>query len=215
MASILDTVKEHISTEFLNEAASIYGENETGIAKAISCIAPTILAGVLEKSGDSHSIDKIFDLLNGADSGIANQLSSLIGDSTQVQKETRETTLQLFDLIFGAKVPAITNAVAAFSGVKQTSATALLGIGTPLMMGLLQQKIKDEGLNSSTLVRYLLSQKPIFMSVLPSGIAALLGLVNAGSNANLEKSIRNTGLIWPLLLLIIVVGAIIMYLKNR
>jgi hypothetical protein len=214
MLSILDIVKEQISPEFLHEAATKYSESEISIAKAISCIAPTVLAGVLVKSGDSHSVDKIFELLKNADPGMVNLADSLTGDGSLVQKDAREATLQLFDLIFGAKVPAITHAVAAFSGVSKASASALLALGTSMTMGLLQKKINDEGLNSSTLVRYLLSQKSIFMGVLPSGIAALLGMANAGTNSNSEKPLGNLGWLWPLLILIILVGAIILYLKN-
>jgi hypothetical protein len=214
MDNMLDQVKENISSEFINESATFYGENETGIAKAISCIAPSILAGVLEKSGDSHSIDTIFSTLKNFDPSVANHLSALIGEPSQKQKQTKDTFAHLSDLIFGAKTPAITNAVASFSGVKQSSASALLGIGGPLVMALLSKKINEEGLNSSTLVRYLLAQKPIFMGVLPAGIASLLGLVNAGNNSNSEGSMSGKVWVWLILLLIGLVGIIIFFLKS-
>ncbi len=214
MASILDTIKTYLTPELLGEAANIYGENETGISKAISSLAPAILAGVLEKSGDSHSIDNIFNSIRNFDPTILGNLGSLLGGGNLAHNDPKDVSGQLLGTIFGAKVPAIVNATASFSGVKQATASSLLGLAGPMVMGILSQKIKVDGLNASGMVSYLLSQKSNFMSVLPSGIAAMLGMVGSGNSSNNEKSIGGTGWLWPLLILLGFGAAIAFYLKN-
>ncbi|MFN0176798.1 MAG: DUF937 domain-containing protein [Saprospiraceae bacterium] len=211
MSNILDSVRDYLSPDLLSEAAKIYGENEVGIAKAISSLAPTILAGLLEKCGDSHAIDDVFSTLRDFNPGILANLDSLLdGDS-----DLKEKSGQLLGVIFGAKMPAITNAVASFSGVKQSSASSLLGFAGPLVMALFSKKISEEGLTASKFVGYLLSQRNIIVSLLPAGVGALLGMANAGHGNSIQGK---TGIAlawtWPLLLLIGLGLAIIYFLKN-
>ncbi|MDO8365733.1 MAG: DUF937 domain-containing protein [Saprospiraceae bacterium] len=216
MTNILDAVKEQLSPELLTEAAKIYGENEAGIFKAIGSLAPAILAGILQKSGDSHSMDNVFSSIRDFDPAILGNLGSLLEQGNLAQHDPRNISGHLIGTIFGAKVPAITNAVASFSGVKQSSASALLGLTGPLVMGLLSKKINADGLRPTGLVGYLLSQKSNFMSVLPSGIASLLGMVNSGigNQPGTEKSMGGMGWFWPLLLLLGIGSAIVFFMKN-
>ncbi len=169
MSNILDSVRDYLSPELLGEAANIYGENEAGIAKAIGSLAPTILAGLLEKSGDSHAIDNIFSTLRNFNPAILDNLGSLLGGGNLAQNDPKDISGRLLSVIFGAKIPAITNAVASFSGIKQSSASSLLGLAGPLVMALLSKKISAEGLNASKLVGYLLSQRNTIISLLPAG----------------------------------------------
>ena len=216
MTNILDSVKEYISPELLGEAAKIYGESEIGISKTISSLAPTILLGLLEKSGDSHALDNIFSSLRNFDPAILNKLGSLLGGGNLAHNDPKDISGQLLGTIFGAKVPAITNAVASFSGVKQSSASSLLGLAGPLVMGLLSKKINTDGLNPSGFVSYLLSQRANIVSLLPAGVGSLLGAVNIGSgnNSGEEKSIGGMGWFWPLLLLLGLGAAVVYYMKN-
>ncbi len=216
MSNILESLKEHISPELLSEAARIYGENEIGIYKATSSLGPTILAGLLEKSGDSHEIGNIFDSLRNFDPAILNKLGSLLDSGNLSQHDPNGVSGQLLGTIFGAKIPAITNAVASFSGVKQSTVSSLLGLAGPLVMGLLSKKIKEEGLNAFSLVSHLLSQRNSIISLLPAGVGSLLGMANVdrGNNFGDAKSKAGMGWFWPLLLLIGLGAGVVYYLLN-
>jgi OOP family OmpA-OmpF porin len=215
MSNILDSVRDYLSPELLGEAANIYGENEAGIAKAIGSLAPTILAGLLEKSGDSHAIDNIFSTLRNFNPAILDNLGSLLGGGNLSHNDPKDDSGRLLSVIFGAKVPAITNAVASFSGIKQSSASSLLGLAGPLVMALLNKKISAEGLNASKLVGYLLSQRNTIVSLLPAGVGSLLGMANAGhGNTNQGKASIGMGWVWSLLLLLGLGVAIIYFLNT-
>jgi len=216
MSNILDSLKEYLSPELLSEAAKIYGENEAAISKTIGSFAPAILAGILQKSGDSHSIDNIFSSIRDFDPAILGNLGSLLGGGNLARNDPKDLSGHLLGTIFGAKIPAISHSIASFSGVKPSTASSLLGLVGPLVMGLLSKKISSDGLKPTGLVSYLLSQKSNFMSVLPSGTASLLGFVNSGigNQPGSERSIGGIGWFWPLMLLLALGGAIIFYLKN-
>jgi len=216
MSNILDSLKEYLSPELLNEAAKIYGENEAGISKAVGSLAPAILAGILQKSGDSHSIDDIFTAIRDFNPAILGNLGSLLGGGNLAQNDPKDASGHLLGTIFGAKIPAIASSVASFSGVKQSTATSLLGLAGPLVMGLLSQKISADGLKPTGLVGYLLSQKSNFMSVLPSSTASLLGFVNSGigNQSGSENAMGGIGWFWPLMFLLALGAVTIFYVKN-
>jgi hypothetical protein len=173
---MLDAVKAHLTPELIGKAANMYAETELGITKTIHSLVPTILIGLLEKSGDSHAIDGLFNALKNFDSPAKATLDLLL----LAENHSNNGVVGVFlGTLFGAKAPAISNAVAAFAGVKQSTVTALLPLAGTLSMHLLQQKIAEEQLNPSGMVRYLLAQKNILLSLVPAGVAPLLGVSNA------------------------------------
>jgi hypothetical protein len=216
MASILDSIKEHITPELLGEAATMYEESEAGISKAISSLAPAVLAGLLGKSGDSHLIDDIFSIIRNFDPVILQDLGPLFRGNNPAQTDRKDDSDQLLDTIFGAKIPAIVNAAASFSEVKQATASSLLRLAAPLVMALLSKKINAERLNSSGMVNYLLAEKSNFVSVLPASIAAMLGIANRGIDHPFigEKSMGGLSWLWPLLVLTGIGMVILFYRKG-
>ncbi len=218
MANLLDSIKEHISPELIGQAAQMLGENEGGISKAISGLAPTILAGLLNKTGDSNAMGSIFNLISNFDSGILDNLGSLIGGGNLAHNDPKDVSGHLLGTLFGAKVPAITNAISSFSGVKSSSTSSLLGLVGPLVMGLLSKKINSGGLNVSGLANLLIGEKSSILGALPSGLGSVLGLLDQGSAAAATSSgaevATGSRWLWPLLLLLALGGGIMYYMKN-
>ena len=215
MANLLDSIKEYITPELIGQAAGLLGENEGGISKAIGGLAPTLLAGLLNKSGDSNAMGSIFNALSNFDSGVLGNLGGLLGGGNLAHNDPKDAAGHFLGSVFGAKVPAITNAVAAFSGTKSSSVSSLLGMVGPLVMGMLSKKISADGLSVSGLANLLLGQKSSILGALPTGLGSILGLSDIGSApaGNTPAATGNRWL-WPLLLLLGFGGAIMYYMKN-
>jgi outer membrane protein OmpA-like peptidoglycan-associated protein len=217
MTNLLDSLKAYITPELLGSAAQTLGENENGISKALGGLAPTILAGLLEKSSDTNAMSGIFNTISNFDSSVLDNLGGLVGGGNLAHNDPKDIAGQLLGTIFGAKVPSITSAIAAFSGVKQSSASSLLGVAGPMVMGLLSKKISSEGLNLSGLVSLLAGQKSNILNMLPAGIGSVLGLSGLSSaTAATTGNESTTGNRWlmPLLLLLGLGAAVIFYLRN-
>jgi outer membrane protein OmpA-like peptidoglycan-associated protein len=217
MANLLDSIKDYLSPELIGQAANLLGESESGVAKAAGSIAPTILAGLLEKSGDSNAMGSIFNVLSNFDSNILGNLGSLLGGGNLAHNDPKDTAGQLLGSLFGSKVPGITSAISSFSGVKQSSTSSLLDLVGPLVMGLLSKKINSGGLNVSGLASLLLGEKSSILGALPAGIGSVLGLANfsTGTAPTVEApSAGGSRWLWPLLLLVGLGAGIMYYLKN-
>ena len=219
--NFLDSFKHYLSPDLIRQAASLLEETPEGTAKAASSLLPTILSGLLQKTGDSHALDSIFQQISSFDAGILDDLAGLIGSGNLAHNDPKDASGHLMGLLFGSKVPALTNAVAAFSGVKSSSASSLLGLVGPLVMGVLSKKIGSDTLSAAGLANLLSDEKNTIFGALPGGIASLLGLVNpaaatasAGNSDDDPGTATGTQWLWPLLLLLVLGGGIIYYLKN-
>lgn len=219
--NFLDSFKHYLSPDLIRQAASLLEETPEGTAKAASSLLPTILSGLLQKTGDSHALDSIFQQISSFDAGILDDLAGLVGGGNLAHNDPKDASGHLMGMLFGSKVPALTNAVAAFSGVKSSSASSLLGLVGPLVMGVLSKKIGSDTLSAAGLANLLSDEKNTIFGALPGGIASLLGLVNpaaatasAGNSDEDPGTATGTQWLWPLLLLLVLGGGIIYYLKN-
>jgi len=218
MSNLIETIRGYITPELLTQAAQLHDEQENGISKAIGGLVPAILAGLLQKSSDSGAMSSIFNLLSKADASVLDHPAGLLVAGNVSQNEPRDLSGQLLGLLFGAKVPAMTNAIASFADVKPSTASSLLGLVGPLMMGVLNKKINSGGLNLSGLASLLKSERNSIMGLLPMGLGAVLGMSDLDTSvpppATAPPAATGNRWLWPLLLLLGLGAAIIYYLKN-
>lgn len=216
MANLPDSIKAYVTPELIGLAAKLLGENEGGVSKAIGGMAPVILAGMLNRTGDAAAIDNIFKSLSSFDAGSLDDPGRLLAAGNLAHNDPKDAAGRLLGTIFGAKVPAINNAIAAFSGTKSSSVSALLGMVGPLVMGFLSKKISNDGLNASGLVNLLLSEKNNILGLLPTGLGSIIGLTEMGGTGGGGDAAVATGnrWLWPLLLLLGLGGGIICYMKS-
>ncbi len=218
MSNLIETIRGYITPALLTQAAQLHDEQENGISKAIGGLVPAILAGLLQKSSDSGAMSSIFNLLSKADVSVLDNPAALLVEGNVSQNEPRDLSGQLLGLLFGAKVPAMTNSISSFASVKPATASSLLGLVGPLIMAVLNKKINSGGLNLSGLSGLLKNERNSIMGLLPMGLGAVLGMsdldtsVPAATTA-LPASTGNRWL-WPLLLLLGLGAAIIYYMKN-
>jgi outer membrane protein OmpA-like peptidoglycan-associated protein len=185
---LLSTVKGLFTGDVISQAASRLGESESGIQKAISSIVPTILTGLLHKAGpqgDSTGALNIAREAAGASSS-STILSSLqnSGDGW-INKGT-----EWLQSLFGNKAGAIAGAVAAFAGIKATSANTLLNAATPAALGAAGEHAANENLSGSGFLAFLNSQKDSILNAVPSGFN-LAGLLGLGSLSELGKKLSS------------------------
>lgn len=217
MANVLDSLREFVTPQIINQVATMLGENESGISKALGGLAPTILAGLINKTGDANAMGSVFNTLSNFNPAILNNLGSLIGGGNLAHNDPKDEAGHFFSFLFGDKVPAITNAVAAFSGAKTSSVSSLLGLAGPLVMGLLSKRINSEGLNVSGLSNLLLTQKSQVQGMLPAGISSLIGFAEERKAiADAATTKQNIGNRWLMpLLLLLALGAGVMYMARH
>jgi len=217
MAQLLDSIKSHLKPSLIQQTAALLGEKETAVAQALSGMVPVILTGILHKSNDPQGNVFIYNVLSDSRNiTFTHDPASLINNGNLAHDDPKDIAGDLMGKLFGHNVPAIINALAAFSGVKAASASSLLGMAGPIVMGVLSQKIRDEQLSPEGLAHALNACNGAIIGALPGGLSAVMRLPQGlGKVARFDDPQPSSGSRWllPLVLLILLGGAIILYMK--
>lgn len=217
--SILDSVKGYLTSELIGAAARQLGESENGVLKAAGGMAPAILAGIMNKAGDAGAMGNIFSQLSdNRNAGFLDNLGSLVGGGNLAHNDPKDIAGRLMGTIFGGKTSALLNALSSFAGIKSSSASSLMGMVGPLVMGVLGKKISSEGLNVSGLLSLLNGEKNSIMSALPSGLGSVLGFADFNTpnlpKVDIEAPKEGNSWLWPLLLLLGIGAGLFAYFKG-
>src|SRR5262245_19045077 len=179
MATILDTVRGLVTPDLLAQAATALGEPQSNVSRGIGAAAPAILAGLLAKSNDTGLMRQIMDLLGSAnlDSNLLRNLGTMLSEGGPSTRSPLADLAQRFlSTLFGPQTGSVASAVAGPAGLKPQSASSLLTLAAPLVMSVLGDTVKREGLNAAGLCRLLDSQRDSIVKEAPAGLTSLLGL---------------------------------------
>lgn len=183
MSSLIKSITALAGPAVISAVAGKLGENESGVAKAIGALVPTILSGMVDKVGSEEGLGSLFGTLSAPETGgFLNDLGGLVGGGNLAQGDPRDVAGGLIGSMFGDKVGSILGAVASLAGFSEKgSAGGLLGLAGPLVMGFLGKKIAAEGLSAIGLKDLLLGQKDEVYGAVPPVIAGLIGVSPAAA----------------------------------
>ena len=175
--NVIDLIKGQLGPALVSQAATQYGESESGISKAISGLLPAVVGGLANNADKPGVLDAI---TGAASSGL---LGNLLGDSSN-----NSLVSTVLSAIFGDKIGGLVNAVAGYAGISNSSSNSLLNMVTGASLGSLGKYATDNNLDASGLSGLLKDQKGVVSSLLPAGLSlASLGLGNwFGSDASVE-----------------------------
>ncbi|MFC6267529.1 OmpA family protein [Frigoriflavimonas asaccharolytica] len=172
--NIIDLIKGQLGPALVSQAATQFGESESGISKAISALLPAIVGGMAnnaEKPG-------VLDAITGAAS--SGMLGNLLGGSSNNSMITT-----ILSSVFGDKIGGLMNAVSSFSGVSNSTSNSLLNMVTGATLGSVGKYAADNNLGASGVSSLLKDQKGIVSTLLPAGLSlGSLGLGDVFGSAN-------------------------------
>ncbi len=175
--NLIESIRDLFNNEFVNRASSSLGESHGNIQKALGGIIPAILGGALVKanSGDGGSV---LNMARNAISG-GGVSSMLTGEPGSLLSRG----MDMLSGLFGNKTTAVSNAIANYAGIREPSASSLMGMSAPLVMGRLGEHAQEQNMNASDFTSFLISQKEHILSAMPSGLnlGSLLGLGSLAS----------------------------------
>jgi Bacterial protein of unknown function (DUF937) len=164
---------KYLTPDVIARIASALGVDRTLIGKAVTAALPALigsLAGVASKPGGAMKLDQV---IGRQRPGILDNLSSVIGGAGQ--QELIKTGIDSLSSLLGtASVPALASALGKFSGLNRDASSSLLGMAAPMVLGLLGQEKKKQGLDAQGLAQLLKSQKDNVEAAMPSGFSDLL-----------------------------------------
>lgn len=176
--NLLEIINEHVSGDVISKLAEFVGESPKNTTSALSNAIPSLLAGLVSKSSDSEGASSLFSLLSHSDHD-GSILNNLVGafSGGEGTNKLLSTGTTLLSSILGSKADGVVNLIANASGISKTSSGSLLGLLTPMILGVLGKTVKAQGINSATgLANLLAGQGGFLKNFLPAGLTGILGL---------------------------------------
>ncbi|PRB02633.1 flagellar motor protein MotB [Chryseobacterium sp. MYb7] len=158
--NVIDLIKGQLGPALVSQAASQFGESESGISKAIGGLLPAVVGGLANSADKPGVVDAI---TQASSSGI---LGNLLGGASN-----NPIISTLLSSIFGDKVSGLVSSIASFSGVSNTTAGSLLNLVTGATAGTVGKYAADNNLGASGISSLLNDQKGIISSLLPAGLS--------------------------------------------
>ncbi len=217
--SLLETLGSLITPQIVGSLASRLGESEGAVQKGLQSGAVSLLGALASKASDEGFLGQILGLLTSGAGGtnLLGSLPSLAGG----QPNAAVTGLgsKFMGMVLGGNETVVTDAVGRAAGLKSSSASSLLSMAAPLVMGLLSQKVTQGGLNAASFGKLLTSEAPSLMGLLPSGLGTLLGanlpkMPGMPAMPAMPEAKEGTKWLWPLVIGLALVAGIF-WLMNQ
>lgn len=174
--SILDAITRSLSPDLATQAASQLGESPTALSAGLGAAVPALLVGLLDKSRNPTAQRAIFDLIRDPandGSALANpgSLLSTLGGGTSLST----LVSRFLEALFGGRSGAVAGSIGDSAGLQRSSAASLLSLAAPIVLGVLGDRVKREGLGAAGLFGLLGKDRDRILAAAPSGLATALG----------------------------------------
>jgi outer membrane protein OmpA-like peptidoglycan-associated protein len=160
----------------LNKVASALGETPAKIQTALTGVLPALFAGLANKASTSEGANQLLDLIqrNKFQAGQFSDVSKMVSSPDAITN-LMNVGRPLLDSVFGGRANSVMEWVSSFAGVSRSSASSLLSLGLPMVLGLISRRSGPSGASAPSLMELSSSQRS-FLQGAPAGLAGALGL---------------------------------------
>jgi outer membrane protein OmpA-like peptidoglycan-associated protein len=206
---MIDSLNGLVTPQLLGVASSRLGESESAVSKGLGAAFPMILAALMQKLNDPNLLSQLMSLLTGRANHttevLANPREALPGEAPGMT----DVGGDLLSAVFGSQSGAVTSALGEYAGVKSSSASSLMTMGSTLVAGLLGDRVRRDHLSGAGLASLLSGQRSGILGALPGALSSLGALRGAGARAT--AAVRDTGRgglgwLWALAALLLVIA---------
>ena len=175
--NLLDLLKQFLGDDFGRLVSQFLGEPEKSTQTSLDALLPVLLGSVAQKGSTPDGASLLLSLLQGLniDPSLLNNITGLFSGDAAGANSLVNTGMNLVRTFFGGKSDALTDALASTGGIKAGSASKLLALVTPLVLGFLKRFIGEKGLSAHSLSALLDSQGDYLKGALDSRLTNALG----------------------------------------
>ena len=177
-STLLQTATGLLRPDLIARASSLLGEPEGPVSKALTKGAvPLLLAGLATKSQESGGADRILGLLRDPafDARALQSVPNLLAEGGALTG-MRQLGEKLLALLFGGRLESATGALAELAGIRPSSAASLLRFAAPLLLGVVGDRAKRDGLEGPSLARLFAGEREDILRALPAPLRSAIGL---------------------------------------
>ncbi len=174
-ASILETLTRSLGPSVLARAGELYGESGSAINKGLTAAVAAVMAPLVTRAADPQFTRDLFNIVRDAPAEVA-----LLDEPDKVftraipAVEEAGPFARLRSLLFGKNTQNISSAIASAAGIKSTTASSLLALALPTVLGYLSRLVRRENLDPVAFGRRLAAERAPLAAMLPASLSSLL-----------------------------------------
>jgi hypothetical protein len=144
----------------LNQIASVLGESPAKAQAALGAALPALVGGLADHASTSDGANQLLDVIrrNNFESSQYADVAKTVASPDAIMKLTN-VGRPLLDSIFGGRSSSVAEWVSSFAGVNRSSATSLLSIVLPMVLGFISRRVSAAGGGASSLMELLAGQR--------------------------------------------------------
>ena len=172
--NLIAQVMNEFRGDTLNSVASAMGETPDKTLTALGGVIPALIGGLAGSSSTSDQANSLLNVIKGnrLDTGPFADIATAVRAPGGVNS-LMSMGGPLLESLFGGRVGGITEWVSSLAGIRRSSASSLLGLALPLVLGQLGKRVLNSGGTASSLMS-LLGEQRQFLQDAPSGLTSLL-----------------------------------------
>jgi OmpA-OmpF porin, OOP family len=219
-ANLLETINSYFTPDLVSKASSFLHESPANTSTALSGIIPALLGRISDMASSPWGAKELEGLLTTRehDGSILNNPAILFagGGATAGAIHQGEDLLRL--LFRGKNMESAISSISNFSGIGRGSASSLMALAAPLVMGAIGKLRTTQGLDSTGLSNLLAGQKATIASAIPAGLANSLDEYNIQGLRSVTvtpTAVQKSRSWWSLFLLLALALGLILYALLR
>ena len=197
--NLVDLVKDQMGGQALGQLGALLGEDNNKTEAAFGAAVPGLLHG-LTGAANADGGASLFNAVNDADDGLLDNIGGLLtgGNSGNVMNQGSNL---LGSLLGNGAMGGLASAVAGLTGIGGKSSSGLMGILTPIILGIIKRKLFGGGggfaQNAGGLLSMLNGQRNHVEAAMPAGFGNQLqssGFMDqiASLGGNVGDAVGNT-----------------------
>ena len=176
-ANLIEMFKNTLGDLLVSHASGSFGESAEGITSAMDSIVASLMGSLIQKGQDDAGARNVMEYLadNNINGSIITNATGLLNDPSETES-LMATGSDILKYLLGDKINPVIDSISGGSGLKTSSASSLLKLTAPFVMGTVARYIREKSLDGPGLKNLLLGQREFIKSSLPSGMENLSGL---------------------------------------
>ena len=175
--NLLEMIKQGLPGNFSDMAGKLVGESPGATQTALSAALPALLGSIAQKGATTDGAQSVLSLLDSpaVNTGALGNLSGLLSGGQQ-SSALMTSGSGLLTSLLGDKFGALAGSLASIAGLKNSqSASNLLALLAPIVLGFIKKFAGDKGLGASGLASLLGGQGQFLQGALDKRLTSALG----------------------------------------
>ena len=176
--NILESLQSEFGDEIVGMLGKAINEDPSKTKSALGAAFPAILGGLISKGSSTQGASEILEMITKGGFGTDTLMglgSAFAGGS--VTKDLLASGAELLKKILGDRMSGVVDLIAGAAGIGKSSASSLLSLVVPAVLGFLGREVKGGNLNVSGLMALLSGQMESVKAAAPAGLGSALGLL--------------------------------------